>query len=559
MTPAKALTIPRRSFRVGHWGNAVPTNLVNLDALIPREDFEIREDAVRFEQRDRITINDLNPGFFYNALRKPDFQRETSGWNAAKIADLVTSYLSGDLIPAVILWQPENGGSIFVIDGAHRLSALIAWVRDDYGDGDASRAFFKNQLPQEQLTAAERTRKLVKGTVGSFAEHLAATQYPEQSRPEVRARARRLGTLAVIVQWVNGNANKAEQSFFKINQEATPIDPTELRILRSRKHPNALAARAIMRAGTGHRYWEQFTEEYQKGIETLAAEIHRILFSPPLVTPIKTLDLPVAGRSYSALTLPLIYDLVNLANGETPLTPAEKAKTPKKGEKAKETPKPDLTDPDGQKTIRYLAKVRATVQRISGTHSSSLGLHPAIYFYSTMGRHQPTAFLAVVGFIMELERREQLKVFAQHREKFEDFLLAQKDMVNQIVRRFGGGLKPFYRLKNFYHFVYDAIKAGKAGAQILNELGAHPVFAFVKALPAYDEETERQDFKTSVKSAAFLRAALEAPRERCAICHARLHVNSISLDHIVRKADGGIGTLDNSQLAHPYCDSTLKN
>ena len=70
--------------------------------------------------------------------------------------------------------------------------------------------------------------------------------------------------------------------------------------------------------------------------------------------------------------------------------------------------------------------MRATMQRISGTHSSSLGLHPAIYFYSTMGRHQPTAFLAVVGFIMELEQREQLRVFTEHRERFEDFLLAHQ-------------------------------------------------------------------------------------------------------------------------------------
>lgn len=557
MIPAKALTIPRR--RIGHWGNAVPTNLVNLDALIPREDFEIREDAVRFEQRDTIAITDLKPGFFYSALRKPDFQRETSGWNAAKIADLVTSYLGGDLIPAVILWQPANGGSIFVIDGAHRLSALIAWVRDDYGDGDVSRAFFKNQLPPEQITAADRTRKLIKGTVGSFSEHLAATEYPEQSRPEVRARAKRLGSLAIIVQWVNGNADKAEQSFFKINQEATPIDPTELRILRSRKHANALAARAIIRAGTGHRYWDLFPDEVQKGIETIAAEIYRILFSPPLVTPIKTLDLPIAGRAYSALTLPLIYDVVNLANGEIPLKQAEKATKPKKGADDKEVQKPDLTDTDGQKTIRYLSRVRTAIQRISGTHSSSLGLHPAIYFYSTMGRHQPTTFLAVAGFILELEQRQHLLVFTEHREKFEDFLLAQKDMVNQIVRRFGGGLKSFYRLKDFYQFVFDAIKAGKDEGLILDELGAHPVFAFVKALPVYAEETEQQDFKSSVKSATFLKAALEAPRERCAICHARLHVNSISLDHIVRKEDGGVGTVDNAQLAHPYCDSTLKN
>jgi HNH endonuclease len=31
------------------------------------------------------------------------------------------------------------------------------------------------------------------------------------------------------------------------------------------------------------------------------------------------------------------------------------------------------------------------------------------------------------------------------------------------------------------------------------------------------------------------------------------------LDHVVDKSRGGLGTLDNSQWLHPYCDSTAKN
>ncbi|WP_372726522.1 HNH endonuclease [Nostoc sp. C057] len=32
-----------------------------------------------------------------------------------------------------------------------------------------------------------------------------------------------------------------------------------------------------------------------------------------------------------------------------------------------------------------------------------------------------------------------------------------------------------------------------------------------------------------------------------------------SIDHIKRKADGGLGTLENAQLTHPYCNTTYKN
>ncbi|MEV0425518.1 DUF262 domain-containing protein [Micromonospora sp. NPDC050495] len=62
----------------------------------------------------------------YNVLRKPDFQRETASWPPDKVAELVRSFLEGDLIPSVIMWRSPISGSIFVIDGAHRLSALVA-------------------------------------------------------------------------------------------------------------------------------------------------------------------------------------------------------------------------------------------------------------------------------------------------------------------------------------------------------------------------------------------------------------------------------------------------
>jgi hypothetical protein len=541
----------------------MPTNLVNLDALIPREDFEIVGDTTHFTQKDTISITDLQPGFFTNALRKPDFQRETASWSPAKIADLVTSFVNGDLIPAIILWQPLSGGSIFVIDGAHRLSALIAWVRDDYGDQEISREFFQNRIPPEQIRAADRTRKLINANVGPYLELQKATAFPTQANQDITAKVNRLASLAMIAQWVNGNADKAEASFFKINQAATPIDPTELAILHSRNNPSALSARAIVRAGTGHKYWERFAPEVQKSIETIALDIHRTLFSPPLQTPIKTLDIPVAGRAYSAQTLPLIFDLVNLVNeqsdGQDLAAKVKKRKT-KEEKKKEEEVREKAKDIDGQKTVRYLNKVKQTVNRISGTNPASLGLHPAIYFYSITGRHQPPAFLAVAGFVMEMHEKGLLNEFTKHREAFEDFLLLHKDFINQIVTRIGGGLKPFHRLRELYMFVLKSLIAGQSKDDILSGLSKHHNLFFLKANPIIEEYIMTSaDFSPSTKSAVFFRDALEQPRERCGICNARLHVNSIHIDHVQRKADGGMGTLDNAQLSHPYCNSTYKH
>src|SRR5580658_9400094 len=141
----------RASLEVSHRMAVRP---VNLDALITREDFEVAVSDPRtvqpIEEGPKLKIMELEQGsFMFKQLKKPDFQRTTAHWSPAKIAGFVKSFVSGDLIPAVILWQSRLSGDIFVIDGAHRLSALIAWVHDDYGDRKISIPFF-GDISKEQ-------------------------------------------------------------------------------------------------------------------------------------------------------------------------------------------------------------------------------------------------------------------------------------------------------------------------------------------------------------------------------------------------------------------------
>lgn len=387
---------------------------VNLDALIPREDFDVVDTTVSSVPPSTIQIRNLERGdFFYSVVRKPDFQRETSDWSPDKICGFIQSFIDGDLIPALILWQA--GSQIFVIDGAHRLSALVAWVHDDYGDQSTSRNFFDGIIPDEQIVAAEYTRNLVKRKIGSYSDHQFAIQNPDKAKPEVVAQAKRLASQSVQLQWVKGDATKAEASFFKINQEASPIDKTELRLLKARTLPNALAARAIVRSGTGHKYRSRFADERRAEIELQAKSINDLLFAPALKTPIKTLDLPVAGRGYSSQTLPLVFEFVNLVNG---------VKSDSK----------IAADTTGEETLRFLMNCKTIVNRLSGTHPSSLGLHPAVYFYSSAGRYQPTAFMAVIAMLQEFERTNRFRDFIKVRRSFEDFLLKHRRLVNQVIR-----------------------------------------------------------------------------------------------------------------------------
>jgi hypothetical protein len=491
----------------------VSSNIVNLDALIPREDFAILAGRARGALRERLSTTDLESGaFFLGALLKPDFQRETANWTPEKVVDLIKTFLDGNLIPAVILWQAGDG--IFIIDGAHRLSALIAWVHNDYGDGPLSRVFFANAIPPEQLRIADQTRKLVASEIGSYADYQNAVKNPRSATPLVQERASRLAYNAIYIQWVPADdAKTAEASFFKINQEATPLDPTELRILNSRTSPSSIAARAIVRAGTGHKYWSSYAESTQIEIEEIGREIYKMLYTPPIDDgPIKTLDLPVAGRGYNAL--PFIFDLVNFANN---------VKTPDSTFK-KTTQIVDLlpVDTDGKQSLEYLKSVKRVVSIITGDDPSSLGLHPAVYFYSRSGKFQPAAFHAVAQFLSALKSANKLVEFSNIRKDFEELLICEDDPIKQIIHNRGTGTRSIPQIVRLLDGIRSYILTGMNGHVIAylnsNGLSLAKADRVIEEDTLFSEEVAPSRFSRATKSASFFREALRSAAV-CSICH----------------------------------------
>lgn len=518
------------------------TNGVNLDALIPREDFAADSTPAKGTPTGTISIGQLaDDSFLVQSLRKPDFQRETSNWTPQKIVDLVAAFLDGDLIPAIILWR--SGQYVFVIDGAHRLSAILAWLYDDYGDKSRSIAFYENQVPEEQKKLADQTRKLVESTVGTYASYRDAAKNVAYASEKLKERLGGLASNSFVAQWVPAvDAVGAENSFFKINQSPTPVDPVEKRILRARSSASAIATRAINRGGVGHEYWSHFPRDTQVQIKKVGNEIYSALYHPPMGgAPIKSSDVPVGGRGYSSL--PFVFDLVNLVNGVV----------------AKEPAKKDATDPDGQLTLSYMRAVQKRLERITTTAPGSLGLHPLAYFYTRGGTFQPIAFLAVMQVIGRLVERNQLNRFTDVRRAFESFVMKHKEAFTLIVKRQGSGPRSRPALEAFMEMALEGLWAQKADDEIIALMSADPRFSFF-ATPAPIREPEgpsNRRFGASAKSAAFV-LELENSGIRCAICDALLHRNSMQTDHIKRVADGGGAHSSNAQVAHPYCNSTYK-
>lgn len=542
-------------------GEHMATHSVNLDALIKREDFEIADAQQSPSIGGNLKLSELEgSSIALQLLRKPDFQRETKNWTPAKVAELVRGFVDGELIPAVIMWRSEKSGNIFVVDGAHRLSAFIAWIHDDYGDNSISKAFFGSNIPPEQEKAANETRELIRKSVGPYQLLKQIAQNQSSYGEKQVKRAKNAGVLPIEVQWVKGDASQAEASFFTINQSATEIHPMELRIIKARKKPNAIAARAIMRAGSGHRYWSDFGQQEQGEIESIAKEVYDLLFDPSLDTPIKTLDLPLAGRGYSADSLSLVVEFINVANNlKTEMWLGESIKKSRGKNKAKERTPAIPDDADGSVTTAYLKAVRRIASRITGNQARSLGLHPAVYFYSATGRYQPAALLAMVAMIQDMEKHDGFFAFTRDRKRFEDFLVRYKYFINQIVKVYGSGTRSLDPIVAMYQTVLKGIEAGLSDEKIADFLQQHDKLKYLKVAQASPEDRQSaSDFSSEAKSAAFFRKALEEGAVRCGICGARVHVKSISIDHKTRKQDGGSGHSDNAQVTHPYCNTGYK-
>ncbi len=261
---------------------AIPAN---LDAFLPREDFFADPaEGTRQPEFPEIGIADLKDAFS-GMMRKPDFQRTTAAWDPKRIMEFIKSFAENDLIPGVIFWNSPSTKNILVVDGAHRISALLAWIYDDYGDKALSQNFLGYSANQEQTAAAEATRKMVNSKIGPFEKIWNAD---DKSPPRHRELAPNVKKKRLPVQWVSGDAHAAEESFFRINLKSVALDKTEEKLIRHRREPDAIATRAIVQNGAGHQYWKDFAEKDAAQIVSKAKEVHKLLFSPPLKHPITT-------------------------------------------------------------------------------------------------------------------------------------------------------------------------------------------------------------------------------------------------------------------------------
>jgi hypothetical protein len=513
---------------------------VNLDAMIVRSDFASASErpAQSSERFEKIALKDLvgEGALLSKLLRKPDFQRETTQWRPTQIAMLIESFLDGELIPAVILWQSNS--HIFVIDGGHRLSALLAWAHDDYGDGPHSLPFFKGEISKAQKKLAQRTRQEIAKRIGTY-QHFSERIRKSDDQEMNDGRLVTFATRGLQVQWIVGDADKAESSFFKINTQGSALDPIEEKILKNRLKAPAIAARSIARAATGHKYWSKFSPEVQAQISEKALSIHLALFAPEVAAPVKTIDLPLGGSNSIASVLDILISLCEIVDNQSR----------------------DITnfddDLDGSTTIEMLDRLDGVVTRIVGNKPKSLGLHPFVYFYTAKGRHSPPLMLAMFTIISKQLRnnnKDWFKTFTKNRKYIEASLLEHKGVLSLLISAQGSKSR-LQGTVNAFELIFERSTKGAPSItpdEIAAAMGLQSRLYTIQSKPGID-------FTEDTKSSAFLRQAF-GQAIKCPICDGYLDpTKSASYDHVVRKQDGGDGSEGNCQITHPYCNSSIKN
>ena len=515
---------------------------VTLDAMIQREDFSVSEENFELELIRDFPISNLAPGsHILKMLRKPDFQRETNQWTPEQLVTFIASFLDNEVIPSIILWKSPS--YIFVIDGGHRLSALRAWMEDDYGDRAISTDFYKGEISDEQKATAKRVRQIVEQRIGRYTTLAGLVGSKDNADAVSIVRAGRLATRPLNLQWVQGSAATAETSFFKINSQGTPLDDVEELLIRHRRKPIAIGARAILRAGTGHQYWSAFSEKVRKQIEAAAEELNVLLFQPEASPPLRTLDVPLGGAVSPVDAHALLIEYLSIT-GSSSSTP--------------ESLESQEDDEKGEKVVVLLRRAREVTSRITGNSAGSLGLHPAVYFYNERGKYNRFLFLGLASVFAAAIRNgnsELFKRFTDARSGIEKFLVDNKNILGLALQNTSKAQR-VPRMQSLFSLLIQEFYLHQRVPTLnhaLSEVG------FRGKLLDLGDQVANSAFSDDVKSQLFISEALKCSL-KCPLCDGYLIPSrSVSFDHKKRRREGGKGDLSNAQMTHPFCNTGYKS
>jgi hypothetical protein len=571
-------------------------NTVYLDHLIQKDTIfrsvnwrtETSDATRRFERLDFSSI--MTGDRLYRLLRKPDFQRATNSWDSEKCVDFLDTVVNNLLVPHLILWASPRTRNVYILDGAHRISVLRAWMQDDWGDSGPARHYYTRHDWAKISSAADEARQKTIERIGPFKLCKKMAQREEDDPTEFSLTAtERDRVLAKFyrrleqgdgleIHWAQGDYEYAAQSFVRINRGGQQLDPTEVFLIEYRHNTFIRALMAIAGGNAGEAdFWpERSATKPNRNLEPVptfnetATNVYRRLFFPRFDVPPTDVNQPLMPEDSSYRTqdtlrqvLPIIID------GEIC--------TSKKSFEAYFTRRyPSISDESAvfqaTRILKDIEKKLRNFTSLSNNENLSLDIVPLFYWYNLRG-----GFVSAMcfGFFLWMlrnetgdqdELRHRKLVFSGNRDRFEFILHTFKQRIAAMQDSRGAGLRSATLFAEFYskllrylhenRDVNDEETLSSAVNQIIQELllseDANTLMFSMRTEPV---STARSARNTSVDTHGKILRLFES-NHRCPICGGHVDWKRYhQMEHLVPYREQQETTPLGTAESHQFCNN----
>lgn len=558
---------------------------VYLDHLIKRENLRYHRsrEIVSSSGNPTLRMSDLfgdHPSSRANSLRKPDFQRTTWSWTAEDCVSLLESIVNEQVIPSIIMWMSPENGYDYILDGGHRISVVLAWLNDDWGEKLQIEAYRDEEEETLIKQAALEVRNLVKARIGSISDFQEADK--EFHRAVMEDKAPRLvlspvtfkrgifyqqlrkGEIGFHVLWVTGDYEKAEQSFLKINKGGKPLSEWETAVVDNRHSSFIRTVMSLTSVSSTRHYWhtkdldEAKQEATQKKIDEIIDginKLHETIFKPVYEIPIRRLQQPLFVAPDTQTKPFWLSQLLTIIEGGK----GREGETRKLIDREKKA-SPEEIISNGMELV---SDTLDAFSHLVGPSSKSLAVVPALYFYTDTGRYVRSLLYGLLYWLLAGSEENVLnrkRVFSIHRAAFEQILLDNKeDVVTGITRKTGSGHEITSQTAQYYQGLVELLIQHKDDIQSTAFSAGYSTL--VKKLTNRASKVRVSPlgrsrlFTPNQKSALILDNFFQTPN-RCGICDGILDLTAdLQHDHILEHAKGGKTVPENQRLVHPFCNN----
>ena len=468
--------------------------IVYLDHLIPRQNLRYRRSDEYYNEHpkiDTLNISDLlneNLAARVKLLRKPDFQRATWSWTPEECVQLLESVINDQVIPSIIMWlNPE--GDYYVLDGGHRISVILAWLRDDWGD-EPKGVTLDPDIKLKIQKAAREVRNLVKNKIGAFSDYTESDKEFDRVMEEGKAPKQELndkiynrakfyrkiigGHVGFPLLWVTGNYEKAELSFLRINKSGKQLSPWETILVENRNSSFARVVMSLTSLASLKHYWPpvdvDLSTEVQNKISSIIINIeklNKLLFQPNNLTRLTSESFPLMYVPELQKKPVWISELLTVIEGGRGRE-AETEKLLKKGASAK----PEEIVNTGDEIVRNVLQV---IEQLTGSGPTSLSLVPQIYFYGNDKRYVRSLLYGFIYWLfnsgVEKTILDRKLTFTAYRSVFEHVIFNEKSNITSLMtRKTGSGPEVTIQTAEFFQDLCELIVKCKGSVESENFL-----------------------------------------------------------------------------------------